>query len=458
MAAAAGPTGFSPGSPVTKGRSPRPPPYTPGSASVAFDAVASALEQDLDMERRELRDQVSFLTRVHAQEKELLLQRNASLEKQFVDARETWNNERKLLSDRLRCAEAAAASTSAELVAASSSASRRADDAEVAAERLRCEEAALASRLDAERQGMETDAARWTGSVEMLRSTIADLEGRLETAQRQATVAQERAEAAERASSAASTAERSAEDLARAKFAEMATRLSAVEAESEHAGVASRERLDIEVRALSHAREELAGQHRKFGEEVRSLRGEAQQWQMAHARQEHESQLRLQRLQADMDKRVAHVRHEFQEEGREAMLQAMLQLQMADDCMQSLHQRKLQEVSANESVRRELEDLRQQAHLETSVSQRLTSSLSESQVEQSTLLRKLRAAEEELQAERLARAASDRRQALALVELQRRAVGSRAHAGCDASGTDYLDMSPLLLRSPISSPLARKLD
>mmetsp|Transcript_76140 Transcript_76140/g.134739 ORF Transcript_76140/g.134739 Transcript_76140/m.134739 type:complete len:496 (-) Transcript_76140:33-1520(-) len=426
------PKAFSPASPVTKATSPsRLPPYTPGGASIAFDVVTSALEQDWEMERRELRDQVSFLNRVHAQEKELLLQRNEALEKQFVDGRDMWYNERKLLTERLNRSEAAAASTSA---------LRQAEhDArfEAAAERFRTEELALTSRADAERRSVEAEAARWADSVEMLRSTVADLEAQLEAAHHQATAANARAEAAERAASIASTAERTAAETGRSKLVDATARLAAVEAERERTGLADRERLDAKDHALSNAREELARQRRSFDEEVLSLNTQVQQWQMEHARAEHESKLQLHRTEADGEKRVSLVRQECQDEGRQAMMQAMWQLQMADDCMQSMHQHKLQEVSASEARRRESEDLRYEAQMETSLSQRLTTMLGESQSEQSCLLRKFRAAEDELQAERASRAHHECRNALAAVELQRQVLSPRVLSPRAPRGFDF---------------------
>jgi len=172
---------------------------TPGSAAcAAFEAVATALERDLEDEKRERREQVGFLNKSYSQEKDLLVQRTEALERQLVEARSLWSDERTLLIDRLQKAEAYSgagdrALRKAEDAAAAALQSAREEAAKCAAE---LEKSALTSesRLEAECSQIEARSARWSGSYEAILSKNATLEVELDAERRSGKVGIEAAE------------------------------------------------------------------------------------------------------------------------------------------------------------------------------------------------------------------------------------------------------------------------
>merc|ERR1719424_817230 len=75
------------------------------AAHAAFEAVANALERDLEDEKRERRVQVGFLSKSHLEERDIIGHRVEVAERQLVEARALWGDERKLLMEKLQSAE-----------------------------------------------------------------------------------------------------------------------------------------------------------------------------------------------------------------------------------------------------------------------------------------------------------------------------------------------------------------
>jgi hypothetical protein len=373
---------------------------TPGSAAcAAFEAVATALERDLEDEKRERREQVGFLNKSYSQEKDLLVQRTEALERQLVEARSLWSDERTLLIDRLQKAEAYSgagdrALRKSEDAAAAALQSAREEAAKCAAE---LEKSALTSesRLEAECSQIEARSARWSGSYEAILSKNATLEVELDAERRSGKVGIE-------------AAERSAAAHLRDHESSMA---------------AQAERLEEETRAFRRAQDEAARQSRISEEEVRTLRLEVQNCETEHVRLECESAIRLQKATSDTEAdarsaaehAISRVRQECEEGGKEAMLRAIWQLQSADDCIQTMRRQQSQEASACTAECRRAEEMERRAKEEGSLNQQLVARLSKAHEEQLELQRCVRLVEQELAVERAEHAASREAQQKALV-------------------------------------------
>ncbi|CAE8606787.1 unnamed protein product, partial [Polarella glacialis] len=102
-----------------------------------------------------------------------------------------------------------------------------------------------------------------------------------------------------------------------------------------------------------------------------------------------ESSEKLQRVQAESNELVAGARLEFEEEGQSSLRRALWQLQVADDCMQTMRLRQEQEAEAMATCHTELAQLRQEASEENLSCRRLAAAVASSESEQRALVQKV---------------------------------------------------------------------
>eukprot|EP00928_Gymnodinium_smaydae_P041856 TRINITY_DN28272_c2_g2_i1.p1 TRINITY_DN28272_c2_g2~~TRINITY_DN28272_c2_g2_i1.p1 ORF type:complete len:543 (+),score=86.21 TRINITY_DN28272_c2_g2_i1:108-1631(+) len=364
---------------------------SPSCATI--DAVAAALERDLEEERRERRIHVEFLANSHAQERDILTRRAESLERQLIEAREIWDRERTLLLERIAGFESAVASSGA-------SAKQHCAEAAVAAEKVAAavsERGKLdEARAGAERQLLLAEATRWASTSEELAAKVASLDAAAESAQRKALEATCRVRGAE------SRSHELAERLADGKndYARL---------EQTHRNVL--EQSAQEARVNEQLREEFFMHRAAHSEERTRLREEVHQFQEAGILLRHDCELVVQQLRLETDTRVAHIKQVCDSESREAMLRAVSQLRVADDCMQSLRQ---DGILLDEASRHEIACVEARVIDEKAAAERLAASLAASEatqehirremaIEQRALARRVALLEEELQTSQLRR-------------------------------------------------------
>mmetsp|Transcript_129822 Transcript_129822/g.277101 ORF Transcript_129822/g.277101 Transcript_129822/m.277101 type:complete len:500 (-) Transcript_129822:74-1573(-) len=367
---------------------------TSASCGASLDLVAAALEQDLEVERRERREQVGFLNRVGAQEREVLQGRMDAVERRHAEARELWERERRLLKERLLAAEQGSAR-----------------EAEASLERVQQSAEMAEARLEVERRRAEADAARWSDGAEELGARVSCLEIERDLARQEFQAAGARG----------SQAESTAQDLERRLIASEGERsvlaLELSEARETIVGGAVQE-----AQALEQLREESSLQARALEASVAAVQQELQQLQA-------QGELELRRAHEEADERVA----ESQEEGQEAFMRALWQIQQADECMQAFRQRREQDFTAEQASRLELSELRLRSQEESATCEELAAALAASESEKQVLQRRVHALEESLRAEAaggreaLASAARERREALARLE-QLRVVRERSNS------------------------------
>ncbi|CAJ1403730.1 unnamed protein product [Effrenium voratum] len=281
------------------------------------DTVAAALEKDLEDERRERREQVAFLNRICAKERELLVGRAESFQRQLVEAKDLWERERALLQERLSVAEGAG---------------REALQRDILG--LRQSEQGLEARLSEEEK-------KWSGSVAELKEQLAGSRSELEASKREAT------------NSGARTAE------AEAKLQELRLELVSCQHQREEAAGAFKEvlgkRAASEAEALSWLRQEYTEQRQvlldEASAEVHSLRTKVQTLQQERDRAESSSLAKLREAHAEAEEVTTKLRSEYEEENQEARSRAAWQLQAADDMVVGLRRRVEQETEAHLSCR-----------------------------------------------------------------------------------------------------------
>ncbi|CAJ1420582.1 unnamed protein product [Effrenium voratum] len=284
------------------------------------DTVAAALEKDLEDERRERREQVAFLNRICAKERELLVGRAESFQRQLVEAKDLWERERALLQERLSVAEGAG---------------REALQRDILG--LRQSEQGLEARLSEEEK-------KWSGSVAELKEQLAGSRSELEASKREAT------------NSGARTAE------AEAKLQELRLELVSCQHQREEAAGAFKEvlgkRAASEAEALSWLRQEYTEQRQvlldEASAEVHSLRTKVQTLQQERDRAESSSLAKLREAHAEAEEVTTKLRSEYEEENQEARSRAAWQLQAADDMVVGLRRRVEQETEAHLSCRAQL--------------------------------------------------------------------------------------------------------
>eukprot|EP00747_Dinoflagellata_sp_TGD_P028166 gnl/TRDRNA2_/TRDRNA2_133077_c0_seq1.p1 gnl/TRDRNA2_/TRDRNA2_133077_c0~~gnl/TRDRNA2_/TRDRNA2_133077_c0_seq1.p1 ORF type:complete len:438 (+),score=102.37 gnl/TRDRNA2_/TRDRNA2_133077_c0_seq1:116-1429(+) len=384
-------------------------PHAPSSCS-ACDA-SDALVRELEVERKERRDEVAFLNQVHSQERALLLRRSESLEQMFADARRLWERERVLLGERLKDAEGREAESAAE--------SARREEA-ASALSLRRAESRVEARLESECRLHEADAARWSSSAEQLGMRSTALEAELAAARQEFTAAAERAVSAECNIQEGSV-------LCRAKSAE-----------------------------------------------IQELQTEVQCLKLSKAQVQHDLEAQLENARVAADERVAHAWLECEEQGKVAMSRAVHQLQYLDDCVQSFRQQHEQELTAQTAHQKELSEALRLVAEERSRRERVEAVLGAREEEHLALLRRARDLEDELRAERvgsrevLAGATRERQLALALLEQRSReqyaspekAAGRAAVVTSPSGGYPEQDQffSPSASASPARRPAASASD
>lgn len=353
---------------------------TPGSTA---QAVASALERDLENERRERIEQVGFLNKSFTQEKDLLVRRTEAVERQLVESRRSWFDERTLLTQKLQASEASSGDRALRQAEQSEAAVLQASREEGIrfATALEKAEKFAEVRLETERAQLEAQNVKYVEGYDSLLLKTARLEVEVES-------------------------ERNVAQKASEKERVAVLRVATLEAEREQLILAHNERLREATANLTWAQDEVTRQAQKAAEESASLRLEIQQMEAARSRLELDSDLRQQQAVAAEARSVAErtaskVRQECEDGGKESMLRAIWQLQSADDCMHTMRQQQLQEASECTSQRQENAELKRRLVDEHEQSQRLAASLANAHSEQRELMSRLRAVEQDLETERL---------------------------------------------------------
>jgi hypothetical protein len=168
--------------------------------------------------------------------------------------------------------------------------------------------------------------------------------------------------------------------------------------------------------------EQLQAQARGFNQEVAQLRFKIQSLEHAQQQSEREVETRLEKVEAKSEELCLRARQEFAEEEESSLMRALLQLQVADDCMQTLRERHKQESDACAACRAELVQFQQQLAQETSACSRLRLSLSHAESEHNALSLKTQQLEDSIRSsaregfELFTEAAKERRQTAAMVE------------------------------------------
>lgn len=355
---------------------------------MVYDEVALALERDLEEERRERREQVGFLQRMCNRERELLNGRAESLNRQLLEAKELWERERVLLNERL---------AHAEMMFASFPAARFTEEHEAALQRNCREEAentrlrqtaeGLELQLKLEHQQMEAESLRSSAAAEEFQTQLCAIRSNCDAAKKGAALSSQQAEDA----------------IGEAK--DLANRLREREREKEELlqqmRQANIENIQREGEATMHFRnelnEQLQAQSRAFNQEVSQLRFKIQSLEHAQQQSEREAATRLEKVEAKSKELCLRVRQEFAEEEESSLMRALLQLQVADDCMQTLRERHKQESDACAACRVELVQYQQQLAQETSAYSRLRLSLSHAESERDALSLKTQQLEDSIQ-------------------------------------------------------------
>lgn len=347
---------------------------TSSNTTLAFDAIAAALGKDLEEERRERKEQVGFLHKMCAKERELLASRADSLQRQLVESKDLWDRERSLLNDRLASSEAALA-TAASSSAMNKPALQHAEEREALAQRS-CQEEALVvaklrqdtqhleSRLEAQRQRYETESDTRLGAASELSNRVVALQLELESSKRDALHSSQRAEVADEKASG----------------------------------------LLRQLRASEGTCEML------------------QRQQLTHQQLEKEGAAKLQHVCERADEQLLRTKLEYEEEGQSSLMRAVWQLQVADDCIISLRKRQGQESEACAAYRDEVTQLSQESTSEAAACRRLEALLAGKETEQHALAETNQQLENKLKGETqhsldlLAEASRERRQAAGLVD------------------------------------------
>eukprot|EP00435_Cladocopium_sp_Y103_P040772 s1774_g11.t1 len=324
---------------------------SPTKMVVTLDSVAATLEKDLEDERRERREQVAFLNRICAKERELLVGRAESFQRQFAEAKELWDRERALLQDRIHVSETA--------IAASNRFSlERAEEKEVSLQRqisdLRQSEQSLEAQVQKEQSLREDEAKRWSPTITELHSNLAELRTELDTSKKESA----------------------------AKIQELTGELQSCQAQRDNAAGAFKEVLSkqaaCEAEAVAIIRQEASEQRAlllsEANAEVQALRGEVHNLQQENEKLKREVSAKSAawwEARAEIDEQVARLRTEYEEESQESLTKAVHQLQVADDLVVGLRRRSEQESDARAMCLREFEAAKQEAAEEAACCRRL---------------------------------------------------------------------------------------
>lgn len=296
---------------------------------VTLDSVAATLEKDLEDERRERREQVAFLNRICAKERELLVGRAESFQRQFAEAKELWDRERALLQDRIHVSETA--------IAASNRFSlERAEEKEVSLQRqisdLRQSEQSLEVQVQKEQSLREDETKRWSPTITELHSKLAELRTELEMSKKESGV----------------------------KIQELTGELQSCQAQRDNAAGAFKEVLSKQAACEAEA--------------VAILRGEVQTLQQENDKLKRDVSAKSaawSEARAEIDEQVARLRTEYEEESQESLTKAVHQLQVADDLVVGLRRRSEQDSDARAMCLREFEAAKQEAAEEAACCRRL---------------------------------------------------------------------------------------
>jgi len=187
-----------------------------------------------------------------------------------------------------------------------------------------------------------------------------------------------------------------------------------------------------EAEATNRLRSEYAEQRQVFLEEA-SVEVAALRQQLQTLKQEKEqAAAELQKARQSEEELVATLRQESEEENQSALMRAIWQLQVADDCVVSLQGRLQEESETYSAFHCELLSCRQELTEEATSSRRLAAALSASEQEQELLEKKVNTLESSLRGDEsrcsdMPETSRERQQALALIQrLRARQVGSLA--------------------------------
>lgn len=320
---------------------------------VTLDSVAATLEKDLEDERRERREQVAFLNRICAKERELLVGRAESFQRQFAEAKELWDRERALLQDRIHVSETA--------IAASNRFSlERAEEKEASLQRQ-------ISDLRQSEQSLEAqETKRWSPTITELHSKLAELRAELDMSKKESA----------------------------AKIQELTGELQSCQSQRDNAAGAFKEVLSkqaaCEAEAVAIIRQEAAEQRAlllsEANAEVQALRGEVHNLQQENDKLKRDVSAKSaawSEARAEIDEQVARLRTEYEEESQESLTKAVHQLQVADDLVVGLRRRSEQDSDARAMCLREFEAAKQEAAEEAACCRRLLAAERSEKVPQS---------------------------------------------------------------------------
>eukprot|EP00933_Yihiella_yeosuensis_P043774 TRINITY_DN38729_c0_g1_i1.p1 TRINITY_DN38729_c0_g1~~TRINITY_DN38729_c0_g1_i1.p1 ORF type:complete len:560 (+),score=143.54 TRINITY_DN38729_c0_g1_i1:74-1753(+) len=378
---------------------------------LGIDTVAAALERDLEDERRERREEVGFIHRIGARERELLLHRSDALQRQLGEAKQLWDHEKALLSERLATAEAALqeASNSAAVSAASEKATlQRAEERELASARTCQAESALALSLRHAEQGeqkrLEAEAMKWSSAASEFQAQQRNMKLELEKAKQDASAAAKRADDLERRLQHTESERQQSEKL----FQEAHSASSKLEADA-----LKRLTQDFEEQRQSTLRETTM--------ELSELRAQVQRSQLAQQHSELEEVKKLEKLQANAEDYFSKLKQEYEEDGQNSLTRALWQLQVADECILTMRQRNEQEADALVRCQAELSKAQLELAEESAACRCMALSASKCENEELALSKKVRSLEEALQNQSrehldvLSQAARERQEVAALV-------------------------------------------
>ena len=308
---------------------------------MALDSVAATLEKDLEDERRERREQVAFLNRICAKERELLVGRAESFQRQLVEAKELWDRERAILQDRLHVSESTFAATGRVSL-------ERAEEKEVALQKkisdLRQSEQSLESQLQKEQGFREDESKRWSTTIADLHTKLAELRSELDSSKKESAT----------------------------KIQELTEDLQSCQAQRDNAAGAFKEVLSkqaaCEAEAIALLRQEYAEQRQlllsEAGAEVQALRSEVQNLKQENEKLKSDVSTKSEawsEVRAEIDEQVARLRTEYEEESQESLTKAVHQLQVAEDLVVALRRRAEQESEAHAACLQELTATKQEA-------------------------------------------------------------------------------------------------
>jgi len=318
---------------------------------MALDSVAATLEKDLEDERRERREQVAFLNRICAKERELLVGRAESFQRQLVEAKELWDRERAILQDRLHVSESTFAATGRVSL-------ERAEEKEVALQKkisdLRQSEQSLESQLQKEQGFREDESKRWSTTIADLHTKLAELRSELDSSKKESAT----------------------------KIQELTEDLQSCQAQRDNAAGAFKEVLSkqaaCEAEAIALLRQEYAEQRQlllsEAGAEVQALRSEVQNLKQENEKLKSDVSTKSEawsEVRAEIDEQVARLRTEYEEESQESLTKAVHQLQVAEDLVVALRRRAEQESEAHAACLQELTATKQEAAEEAACCRRL---------------------------------------------------------------------------------------